>query len=70
MTIGYTTSLFLPLWEAIASDHRKRQNQENAPIDPQTLARAAEEGIAVLSSSQSTWAVVTALAALGVSAGE
>jgi hypothetical protein len=43
---------------------------EDAAIDPQTLEKAAEEGIVVLSSPQSTWAVVAALAALGVRAGE
>ena len=42
---------------------------EDAAIDPQTLGKAAEEGLAVLSSPQSTWAVVAALAALGVRAG-
>lgn len=43
---------------------------EDAAIDPQTLERAAGESVVVLSSPQSTWAVVAALAALGVSASE
>ncbi len=43
---------------------------EEAPIEPHTLARAAEEGIVVLSTPQTTWAVVAALAALGVPASE
>ncbi|MBU0490755.1 MAG: hypothetical protein KKA73_08040 [Chloroflexi bacterium] len=43
---------------------------EDAPIDPHTLEKAADEDVAVLSSPQSTWAVVAALAAQGVAAGD
>lgn len=42
---------------------------EDAPIDPQTLDRATEEGVPVLSSPKTTWAVVADLTALGVPAG-